>query len=74
MAVSAAEVIALPSPSTEVEVDEGSSIGEVEHYGCVIQPCVFEAATCLAHVGPEAQLARLVVARPHPDSGRATGR
>jgi hypothetical protein len=25
-------------------------------------------------VGPEAQLARLVVARPHPDSGRATGR
>ena len=59
--VVAAEVVALPRPGAEVEVDEGSSVGEVKHHGHVIELFVFEAAMGSSCVGPEAQLARLVV-------------
>src|ERR1019366_668111 len=52
---------ASPVPASEVEVDEGSPVGEVKHHDGAFQPNVFEAPKCRTRVEPKAQCAHLVV-------------
>src|SRR5271170_6943051 len=56
-------MIASPPPAPEVEVDEGLSVGEVEHHDAAFQANKFEAPRCRSFMASEAQGAHLLIVR-----------
>jgi len=62
MVVLTARVNASPRPASKVEVDEGCSVGQVEHDDGALQADKFEVTGCRPYVPSEAQRAVLVIA------------
>ena len=65
----AAKVRAPPGSTTEIEVDEGSTVGEVNLRRCSLLLDVVQAATGRSAVGAKAHFARLVKTRPPFERG-----